>query len=174
MLETNKNNLAAAPDSKIRAFKDASSPRCNLWEKQMGNWDIIIYFTEVRSVVLAQSEKQKGPTPSPISTEEKQCMKKYSFSDSTCIGIYLTVPSKYMLPRQCKDEYCDAVQGLRSQACRCASWAELWVCHEIVFEKKIMKTLSVRSVGSGQQRPADVRWGSVLRSQEQKLEQPTL
>lgn len=26
------------------------------------------------------------------------------FLDSSCIGIYLTVPSKYMLSRQCKDE----------------------------------------------------------------------
>jgi len=35
------------------------------------------------------------------------------FLDSTCTGIYLTVLSKYMLPRQCKDEYWAAAQGLR-------------------------------------------------------------
>lgn len=79
MLETNQNILATALDPKFRAFKDASSPRRNLGEKQMGNRDIIVYFTEVRSLVLTQSKKQKGPTPSPISTEKKQCMKKCCF-----------------------------------------------------------------------------------------------
>ena len=79
MLETNRNILAAALDSKSRAFKDASSPRCNLQEKQMGNRDITVNFAEAVSVVLTQSEEHEGPTPSPTSTEEKQCMKKCWF-----------------------------------------------------------------------------------------------
>lgn len=78
-METHKNILVTSLDPKFWLFKDVSSPRCNLWEKQMGNRDIIIFLTGLRSVVLTQSEKHKRPVPSSIYTEEKQCMKKCYF-----------------------------------------------------------------------------------------------
>lgn len=81
----------------MSALPDAISEK-----NKRGDRHIIIFLTEFRSVELTQSEKHKRPIPSSI-YRGKAMYEEMLFLDSTCIGLCLTVPSKYVPPEQCRD-----------------------------------------------------------------------